>query len=134
MVARDLRTGTEQEIDVRPSYGLTEAEIERMLRESIEKAQEDISERMLVEARTEAETLHQAAQKTMTRHADLVDDGEQGTIRSVIGRLELAVAGTDHRLIRTETEALDAATEPLAQRVMNASVQSSLSEKKIEDV
>jgi Fe-S protein assembly chaperone HscA len=132
--ARDMRTGTEQEIDVRPSYGLTEEEVERMLRESIEKAQQDITERMLVEARTEAETLVQAATKTFTKHADLIDEAERRTIEEIIGRLEEAMKGSDHRAVRAITDELDAATEPLAQRVLNSSVQESLGQKKIGEI
>jgi Fe-S protein assembly chaperone HscA len=132
--ARDMRTGTEQEIDVRPSYGLTEEEVERMLRESIEKAQQDITERMLVEARTEADTLLRATRKTLNRHVELIDAQEQRMIEEVIGRLEEAMKGTDHRAMRTITGELDAATESLAQRVLNESVRESLQRKGIEEV
>ncbi len=132
--ARDMRTGAEQEMDVQPSYGLTEDEVERMLRESIEKAQEDIGERMVVEARTEAQTLIQAARKTATRHPELVEEEERERIAGLVARLEEAIAGTDHRLIRSITEELDHATEPLAQRVLNSSVQTGLGQRKIEEV
>ena len=132
--ARDMRTGTEQEVDVKPSYGLTEQEVERMLRESIERAQDDISERMVVEARTEAETLVQAARKTIDKHAGLIDAPERSTIEESIGRLGEAMKGIDHRLVRSITDELDAATEPLAQRVLNSSVQESLGQKRIEEV
>jgi len=132
--ARDMRTGAEQEVDVKPSYGLTEDEVERMLRESIEKAQDDISERMVVEARTEAETLIQAARRTTEKHGDLVDEDEQRTIDQIITRLSEAMSGSDHRLIRTITEELDHATEPLAQRVLNHSVREGLMERRIGEV
>ncbi|MEO5930571.1 MAG: Fe-S protein assembly chaperone HscA, partial [Candidatus Kapaibacterium sp.] len=132
--AKDMRTGTEQEIDVRPSYGLTEDEVERMLRESIERAQDDINERMVVEARTEAETLIQAATKTVEKHADLVEAGERERIEEIIGRLREAMRGNDHRLIREITEELDHVTEPLAQRVMNDSVQKGIGQRRIEEV
>ncbi len=132
--ARDMRTGTEQEIDVKPSYGLTEEEVERMLRESIEKAQDDISERMVVEARTEAQALILAARKTTEQHPGLVEETEREQIDQLISRLEEALGGSDHRQIRSITEALDHATEPLAQRVLNSSVQTSLGQRSIEEV
>lgn len=132
--ARDMRTGAEQEVDVKPSYGLTEEEVERMLRESIEKAQEDINERMVVEARTEASTLIQAARKTAERHAELLADEERTAMQEIIGRLEDAMKGSDHRLVRSITEELDHATEPLAQRVLNHSVQEGLGQRRIEEV
>lgn len=132
--ARDMRTGAEQGLDVRPSYGLTEAEIERMLRESIENAQSDIAARMLAEARAEAETLTAAASKTMAQHHDLVEAGERAAIQEIQARLAAATAGTDHRSIRAITEELEHATEPLAQRVLNRSVQTTLAERNIGEI
>jgi len=132
--ARDMRTGAEQEVDVRPSYGLTDEEVERMLRESIERAQEDITERMLVESRTEAETLLQATRKTLEKHPELIAPEEREAIEEILGRLAESMAGSDHREIRSITDELDHATEPIAQRVLNSSVQQSLEQRKIEEV
>jgi Fe-S protein assembly chaperone HscA len=132
--ATDLRTGAEQHLDVKPSYGLTDEEVERMLRESIELAQKDIAERILVEARTEAGTLLHATRKVLEKHAELVEEGERESIESAIAELEASLPSDDNRRIRDLTEKLEQATEPLAQRVMNSTVQSELVEKRIGEV
>ena len=132
--ARDMRTGTEHSIDVRPSYGLTEAEIERMLRESVERAAEDITRRMLAEAVNEAGTLVAATRKTIAQNSDLVEPAELTAINEVLTRLEEVMRGADHRLIRSITEELDQATEPVAQRVLNNSVQTSLAQRRVQEL
>ena len=132
--ATDLRTGAEQELHVKPSYGLTDEEVERMLRESIELAQQDITQRILVEARTEAGSLLQAARKVLEKHADIVEPGERETIEAAMAELEESLDGENNRQIRDLTEKLEQITEPLAQRVMNSTVQSELLEKRIGEV
>src|SRR5580698_7068968 len=67
VAARDLRTGQEHSIEVQPSYGLNDAEVERMLEESIEFAEQDFSERQLIEARNEADTILKATERTLQR-------------------------------------------------------------------
>src|SRR4029077_16894459 len=67
VAARDLRTGEEHSVEVQPSYGLDDAEVERMLEESIEFAEQDFSERQLIEARNEAEAIVRATEKALAR-------------------------------------------------------------------
>lgn len=134
VTARDIRTGAEQVIDVKPSYGLTEEEIERMLRESIEKAQEDIDARMLVESRNEAETLLQATRKVLAKHADIIESREREAIDQAVAKLEGLLPGTDHRAMREATEDLDQTTEPIAQRIMDSTIREELVEKRIDHV
>ncbi|HVZ40568.1 MAG TPA: Fe-S protein assembly chaperone HscA [Candidatus Kapabacteria bacterium] len=132
--ARDMRTGTEQEMDVRPSYGLTEEEIRRMLTESVERAAQDIGERMVAEARNEAQALLHATRRTLEKHPDLIGAEEAQAVERAIGQLEEAAAGTDHRRMREAAEELERITEPFAQRVLNSTVQSGFAKRGIEEV
>ncbi len=132
--ARDIRTGAEQQLDVKPSYGLTDDEIERMLRESIERARDDVSERLLVESRNEAETLLGSTAKVLTNHASVVEPEERGKIEEIASRLREALGGSDRTLIRDLTEELDRTTEPLAQRIMDGAIREELVSKKIDHV
>jgi molecular chaperone DnaK len=135
VAARDLRTGTQQTVEVQPSYGLNDAEIERMLEESIEFAEQDFSERQLIEARNDAATILRATEKTLTdpRAPELAAD-ERRAIGEGVKRLQAAVAGTDYKLIRQRTDELNQATMHLAEILMNSALQTALEGKRLEDV
>jgi molecular chaperone DnaK len=134
VAARDLRTSQEHVIEVQPSYGLTDAEVERMLEESIEFAETDFSERQLIEARNEAETVLRATEKTLAREdsADL-DTAEREHILSVADALRHAVDGTDYKLVRTRMDELNQATTYLAELVMNQAMQTALEGKRVDE-
>jgi Fe-S protein assembly chaperone HscA len=130
VTARDQRTSREQSIDVKPSYGLSDEAIERMLEESIDHAEEDVAARLLIEARNDGEALLTAAHKQL-RHA-LPE--ECPVIEAAIRKLETTLRGTDYNAIRDVTEELNQATTPLAQRLMDASIKEALEHKRIEEV
>jgi len=135
VAARDLRTGQEHSIEVQPSYGLSDTEIERMLEESIEFAEQDFAERQLIEARHEADTILAATEKTLGRSQDLeLAAEERAAIAEAEAHLRAAVAGTDYKLIRTRIDALNQATQHLAELAMNTALQSALGGKRIDDV
>src|SRR5437868_4229681 len=98
--ATDVRTGQRQSVEVKPSYGLSDEQIEKMLMDSMEFAEEDLRKRQLVEARTEADTVLRASEKALAERGELVGEDERQQIRRAIGELREAVAGDDHRLIR----------------------------------
>ncbi|HYL45768.1 MAG TPA: Hsp70 family protein, partial [Candidatus Limnocylindrales bacterium] len=135
VAARDLRAGTQQTVEVQPSYGLNDAEIERMLEESIEFAEKDFSERQLIEARNDADTILRATEKTLAdpRAPELSAD-ERRAINEGVARLRAAVAGTDYKLIRQRTDGLNQATMHLAEILMNSALQTALEGKRLEDV
>jgi molecular chaperone DnaK len=135
VAARDLRTGGQQTIEVQPSYGLNDAEIERMLEESIEFAEQDFSERQLIEARNDADTILRATEKTLAdpRALELSND-ERRAINEGVARLQVAVAGSDYKLIRQRTDELNQATMHLAEILMNSALQTALEGKRLEDV
>jgi molecular chaperone DnaK (HSP70) len=137
--ARELRTGIEQSIEVKPSYGLTEDEVERMLIESFEHAEADIEARLLIEARNEADSVLHATEKAMQRPdfdriAEGLGTGERERIELALGALRAAMQGSDRAAIQTATEGLNHATQHLAEVVMNRSVREALAGKNVSDV
>jgi len=132
VTARDERTGREQSIDVKPSYGLTDNEIERMLEESIDFAEEDVSARLLIEARNDGAALLQATRKALDRTTPAAE--EHAPIEAALVRLEDALRQTDHHRIRDLTDELNQVTTPLAQRIMDTSIREALERKRVEEV
>ncbi len=132
VTARDQRTGREQSIDIKPSYGLTDEQIERMLEESIDHAEEDVSARLLIEARNDAEALLEATRKALS--SATLEDEERARIDAALTRLETAARETDYNRIRDLTDELNQITTPLAQRIMDSSIKEALERKRVEDV
>jgi Fe-S protein assembly chaperone HscA len=140
VAARELRTGIEQTIEVKPSYGLTDQEVERMLIESFEHAEADFEARLLIEARNEAETVVNATEKSL-RSPDIerisredLQPGEVTRIHNALTELKQAMAGADRELIHQKTHALNHATQHLAEVMMNRSVREALAGKNVKDV
>jgi Fe-S protein assembly chaperone HscA len=134
VTAADLRTGRERSVEVKPSYGLTDEEIERMLEESIDFAEEDVGMRLLIEARTEADTVLHATEKALHQHASFLAAGEEERILTAVRTLQEAKKGEDYNHIRDLTDALSDATTPFAQRIMDASIQEALGQKRLSEV
>jgi Fe-S protein assembly chaperone HscA len=133
--AKDLRTGEQHSIEVQPSYGIGDAEIERMLEESIEYAEQDFAERQLIEARTESESILSATTKALTspQSAGLSAE-ERGKIEASVSAVKAAVAGQDYKLARKRIDELNQATEHLAELVMNSAVSTALEGRKLAEV
>jgi molecular chaperone DnaK len=135
VAAKDLRTGEERSIEVQPSYGIGDAEIERMLEDSIEYAEQDFAERQLIEARTESESILAATAKGLaTPDAAGLSAEERAKIEASIAAVQEAVAGTDYKLARKRIDELNHATEHLAELVMNSAVSTALEGRKIAEV
>jgi molecular chaperone HscA len=129
--AKELRSGTEQSIEVKPQYGLTDAEVEHMLLDSITHAKDDMQQRALVEARTEGEHLLQATEKFLLNHASLITSEEMTATAAAMQALQLALTMADKDLIHTKTEALNEVTKPFAERAMDKAVSEALKGKMI---
>jgi molecular chaperone DnaK len=135
VAAKDLRNGEEHLIEVQPSYGLNDADIERMLEESIEYAEQDFAERQLIEARTEAEAILTATAKALANpKAASLSEQERVKVEQTVAALQDAVKGTDYKLIRKKIDELNHATEHLAEILMNSAVQTALEGKKLAEV
>src|SRR5713101_53748 len=136
--ARDLRTGEQHSIDVQPSYGLDDAEVERILEESIEYAEQDFSERQLIEARNEAEIVLSATEKALAREqteapGELPAE-ERRAIGDAITALREALAGSDYKRVRAFVDVLNQATTPLAERMMNRALATAFEGKQLGEV
>jgi len=134
VTAADLRTGRERSVEVKPSYGLTDAEIERLLEESIDFAEEDVTQRLLIEARTEADTILHATEKALRHHASLLAEGEEMPLLAAVQALQEARAGEDYNHIRDLIDALSEVTTPFAQRIMDMSIQEALGQKRLSEL
>ena len=140
VAASELRTNIAQTIEVKPSYGLTDQEVERMLIESFEHAQADVDARLLIEARNEAESVIHATEKSLRRpnFAEIaavdLQAGEQERIEAALDAVKQAMAGSDRDAIRERTHALNHATQHLAEVMMNRGVREALAGKNVKDV
>ena len=132
--ARDERTGREHSVDVKPSYGLTDDEIERMLEEAIDLGEQDLEERLLISARNDADQILGALRKQLGEYGALVSAGEHARMNEVVERLEAARTGTDRELIAKLVEELNEVTTPFAERIMDAAIKLALEKKSVEEL
>jgi Fe-S protein assembly chaperone HscA len=132
--ARDVRTHTERSIEVKPSYGLTDEVIEKMLEDSFDLAEEDFASRQLIESQVEAETLLHKTVSALKRHQDLLDDSERSRIETAARELEEACESRDHNRIRDLLERLNEASTEFAQRIMDRSIKAALEQRHIEEL
>jgi molecular chaperone DnaK len=135
VAAKDLRTGEQHTVEVQPSYGLNDAEVERMLEESIEYAEQDFAERQLIEARTEAESILTATAKALAAVPDAqLAGGEREKIDATVGALQTAAAGSDYKLVRVRIDELNQATTHLAELMMNSALSTALEGRRLAEV
>ena len=124
--AREETTGKESSIRVKPSYGLTDDEVERMIRDSFAHAEQDVGERLLAVERVEADRILQATRAALTASADLLAAGEREAIEAAMDALGKSKAGREHLAIRAAIQALDAASKDFATRRMNQALEQGL--------
>jgi molecular chaperone HscA len=129
--ARESTSGVEASVNVKPSYGLGDADIERMLRDSFEHAREDMHARALAEQRVDGQRLIEATRAALAADSVLLNEQEKGEIEAAMALLEKLLRGTDHRAIRKASEALNHATESFAARRMDEGIKRALAGRKI---
>jgi len=129
--AKELRSGVEQIIEVKPALDLTDDQVEKMLQDSIENAAADMVLRALVEARTEGEQLLAVTEKFMVKHQSLLTPEEVTQTALALQALQLAITMEDKNLIQTKIEALNETTRPFAERAMDEAVKGALKGKSI---
>ncbi|HEV8672486.1 MAG TPA: molecular chaperone DnaK [Methylomirabilota bacterium] len=131
VTAKELRSGTQASVEVRPTYGLTETEVERMIEESQEFAEADVEARRLIDARNEADTVLRGTERALGQGAGLVSPEEAERIRAAAATLRAARDGEDAAAIRVATEALDQETRHLAELLMDSTLQDALRNRRI---
>jgi len=132
--ARETGSGVEAHIEVKPSYGLSDAEITRMLRESIDHARDDATARQLAELKVDARRLLEATAAALAEDAHLLDVDERAAIEKIMADLNLVLDGADGGAIKRASEALNHGTVEFAARRMDASVKRALTGQRIEAI
>ena len=130
--AIELRSGVKQEIDIKPSYGLTDETVEKMLVDSITHAKSDVEQRMLIEARSEGEQLVYTAERFIEKHATYLTSEEIAATKTYIEALKTALATVEKDEILKKADELNEFTRPFAERVMDVAVSSAMKGKSIE--
>ncbi|MBS1782091.1 MAG: Fe-S protein assembly chaperone HscA [Bacteroidetes bacterium] len=131
VTAKELRTGVEQSIDVRPQYGLTDEEVEQMLLDSLTNAQGDIQLRALTEATTEGNQMIDTTEKFLSKHHQYLIEDEIKQTKSYIEALKVAIEEKNKDAIQKATEALNDVSRPYAERVMDVALKEAMKGKKI---
>ncbi len=129
--ATELRSGVAQSIDVKPQYGLTDEEVEKMLLDSLTHAKDDIKVRALVEATTEAQQMLDTTEKFIAKHREFLTDEEVAITNEQMQKLRDAVAAKDKDLVHKATETLNEVSRPYAERVMDSALKDAMRGKKV---
>jgi molecular chaperone HscA len=132
--ARELRSGVEASISVKPSYGLEDDQIAQMLQDSFKSADVDMALRALREEQVEAERIVLATQSALAEDGGLLSDDERASVTSLLAAVQQSSTGNDHHAIKAAVEALAQGTEEFAARRMDRSVRTALSGKKLDEI
>jgi molecular chaperone HscA len=129
--ARESSSGVQASVAVKPSYGLADADIERMLRDSFEHAKEDVHARALAESRIDGQRLLEATRSALAADRALLNAQEIQLIEEAMAALERLLPGSDYRRIKQASEALSRATDEFAGRRMDEGIRRALSGRQI---
>jgi molecular chaperone HscA len=129
--AVELRSGTRQQVEIKPQYGLTDQQVEQMLMDSLVNAKQDMSARLLIEARTAAEQLLYQVESFTRKNAQHLTEEELKATAAQVQQLRDALRSTERDPILKEMDALDELTRPYAERVMDISIKQAMAGKKI---
>jgi molecular chaperone DnaK (HSP70) len=132
--ASDMRTGQSQSVEVKPSYGLSDSEVERMIEDSFKFAQEDVTARKLIEARLDAGALLATTEKSLSEGGRLIGPEAITAIRAAVATLTTTKDGNDPKAIRARMADLEQAAQPLSVAMIDDSLKRSLQGKKVSEV
>lgn len=132
--AREERTGIEQTVEVKPSYGLDDETVEQMLFDAIDHGEEDLLARRLAEGRMEAHRIGTSTRKSVDGDPQLLVPGERERIEAALAALDQAAKGTDPRRIQLCIDDLDATTKDFAARRMNRAIAQAIAGQRLEAV
>ena len=130
--AVELRSGLKQEVEVKPTYGLTDEEVEKMLMDSIENAKEDVTKRMLIEARTEGEQMVYTVNRFLNKNSEQVSEQEKLDTEKLVESLKTALTSGNKDLILKCIDELNEFTRPFAERLMDTAISVAMKGKAIE--
>ncbi|RNI33300.1 Fe-S protein assembly chaperone HscA [Rufibacter immobilis] len=130
--AIELRSGVRQEVEVKPQYGLTDEQVEQMLMDSITHAREDVSTRMVIEARTTAEQMIYQVERFLEKNGEHLTSEEINLTRQNVQHLKEVLPTGDKDTILKAVDVLEEQTSPFAERVMQISIKKAMTGKKIE--
>jgi molecular chaperone HscA len=131
VAAKELRSGVEQQIEVKPQYGLTDETVEKMLMDSIHHAKDDIALRALTEARTEGEQLLKTTEKFLQKNSVSLSKEELLDTANAMQALQLAITMDDKNLIQQKIETLNDLSRPYAERIMDEAISNAMKGKQI---
>jgi len=134
VLAKDMRTGQSQSIEVKPSYGLSDSEVERMIEDSFKFAADDVSARKLIEARLDAGALIATTEKSLLEGSHLIASDDIAATRTALTALTAAKDGADPRAIRARMADLEQAAKLLTVALLNDSLTKGLQGKKVSEV
>lgn len=134
VAAREMISGVEAAIEVKPSYGLSDDQIARMLQDSFSTAQQDMQARALAEARLEADRMVLATRSALKADGDLLSDAERATLDTLIEAALAAKSLDDAKSIEAATEALAKGTEAFAASRMNRGIQQALAGRQVDSL
>ncbi|MCU0256389.1 MAG: Hsp70 family protein, partial [Vicinamibacterales bacterium] len=132
VTARESASGVAASVSVKPSYGLSDDDITRMLRDSFDHARDDVHVRALQEARVEGERMLAATESALAADGDLLEAAERAAIDADLAALRAAVAGADHRQVKSAIDRVNRVTEPFAARRMDRTVRRALAGRSVE--
>ena len=132
--AREQRTGKAASIEVKPAYGLTDADVERMVEDSFTYAEADVETRLLIETRNEADTVLTHVGRALRQAGPLLGAAERQTIEAAVAALRAAREGDDRDAIRERTTELNHATEHLAEAMMDAALKGALGTRRADEI
>jgi len=132
--AREETSGVEASVTVKPSYGLSDDEVTRMLQEGFGHAEDDMAARALREAQVDADRLLGALASALANDGELLASDERGVLDALAETLRRARAGSDRAAIEQAMQALSAATEPFAAERMNRGMRRALAGRRVEDL
>jgi molecular chaperone HscA len=134
VAAREMQSGVEASVVVKPSYGLGDDDVARMLEESFESAEIDMRARALREAQVDAQRLVEATEAALNADAELLDASERGDIDAALTTLRTVLRGDDADAIEDATKAVSAATDEFAARRMDKSIRVALSGRRLDEI
>lgn len=129
--AEELRSGVKQKVEVKPQYGLTDAEVKQMLSDSITNAQNDLDERSLVESVTEAQQLIYATERFVKDHSSLLGPSDVETIDNLIKEINNAINAKDKQSVVNKVDALNSFSKQFAEKAMDQTIAKALKGKNI---